>query len=89
MDGATGRNSRQPAAARLQNLNLDIRMMQTAQDWNRGDTTDLLRLPKIGRILVQHEMRDSRCKTFTGACGSPMAKSGTKHLRAEEGQPNR
>jgi hypothetical protein len=56
MDGATVRNSRQSAAVPLQNQNLDILMMQPAQDWNRGDTTDFLRLPEIGSISIQREM---------------------------------
>jgi len=40
-----------------QNLNPDVLMMQSAEDWYRCDGAELLRAPKIRRILVQREMR--------------------------------
>jgi hypothetical protein len=36
-----------------QNLKPDVLMMQPAQDWNRGDTADLLGPTKIWSILLQ------------------------------------
>ena len=36
-----------------QNLNPDVLMMQPAQDWYRCDGAELLRSPKIRRILIQ------------------------------------
>src|SRR5260370_31515591 len=56
MDGATARNSRQPAAVHLQNLKLDILMLQRAQVWNRAETTDFLLLSEIGDLLIQREI---------------------------------
>ena len=36
-----------------QNLNPDVLMMESAEDWYRCDGAELLRAPKIRRILVQ------------------------------------
>ena len=36
-----------------QNLEPDLLMMQPAQDWNRGDTADLLSPTKIWSIFLQ------------------------------------
>jgi hypothetical protein len=40
----------------LQNLSLEVLIVQPAQDWNRSDTANFLRLPKIGSISIQREM---------------------------------
>ena len=40
-----------------QNLNSDILMMESAEDWYRCDAAELLRASKIRRILVQRKMR--------------------------------
>ena len=40
-----------------QNLNSDVLMMESAEDWYRCDGAELLRTPKIGCVLVQRKMR--------------------------------
>ena len=37
----------------IQNLNADVLMMKAAEDWNRADTADFLRTPKIRNISIQ------------------------------------
>ena len=60
MDGATARNSRQPAAS-LQNLSLDILTMQPAQQLARTLCSDLkFRFDAFFRVLVSARDRKSR-----------------------------
>ena len=39
-----------------ENLNRNVAMMQTAEEWNRRDAADQLRAPKIRRVFIQGEM---------------------------------
>jgi hypothetical protein len=41
------------AAVPTQNLNPDILMMKSAEDWYRCDAADVLQAPKVRRILAQ------------------------------------
>jgi len=40
-----------------QNLNSDVLMMESTEDWYRRDGAELLRTPKIRCVLVQRKMR--------------------------------
>ncbi len=57
IEGSGAPAARADLAAPGQNLNPDVLMMKAAEDWYRCDAADLLRPPKIRRILVQREMR--------------------------------
>jgi len=45
------------SAVLSQTLNPDVLMMKSAEDWYRCNSAELVRAPKIRRILVQREMR--------------------------------
>jgi len=42
-----------PAPVLSQNLNSDVLMMESTEDWYRRDGAELLRSPKIRRIFFQ------------------------------------
>jgi hypothetical protein len=41
-----------PAVVPIQNLNTDVLMMETAEDWYRCNAAELLRPPKIRSVFI-------------------------------------